>query len=69
MNQNDNKPWAWLHMTRREYDTARMWKKIGISREEFGKKVLSLPQEVIELIKENVQAEILVDKIFKTKEK
>lgn len=64
--QKDNKPWAWLHMTRRQYDTARLWKKSGMTRDEFGKKVLLLPQEVIELIKENVEAEILVDKIFKT---
>ena len=51
--QNNNKPWAWLHMTRRQYDTARLWKKSGMTRDEFGKKVLLLPQEVIELIKEN----------------
>lgn len=66
-NFSGNKPWAWLHMSRRQYDKARMWKKAGMSREDFGRKILLLPQEVIELVRENVEAEILVDAIFKEK--
>lgn len=61
------KPWAWLRMSRREYDKARLWKKCGMPREEFEEKILSLPQDVIELITENMHAEMLVDAIFKVK--
>jgi len=60
----DEKPWAWLRMTRRQYDTLRLWKRLNMSREEFSRFVLCLPAELVEKIWEDAQAERLVEAIF-----
>ena len=66
-NNKDTKPWAWLRMSRKQYDALRIWKKCNLSREEFGKFVLCLPSELIDEMYENATADMLVDAIFKTR--
>ena len=45
---NDNKPWSWLRMTRKQYDSLKAWKQCHMSREQFGKLVLCIPAETID---------------------
>ena len=59
-NNKDTKPWAWLRMSRKQYDSLRIWKKCNLSREEF-------PSELIDEMYENATADMLVDAIFKTR--
>ena len=58
------KPWAILGITRREYDKARPWKKAGVSRETFAEMVRAVPPEAIKILKDDAEAEILVEAIF-----
>lgn len=41
----EEKPWALLGATRKDYDIAKPWKKTKLSKEEFGKLICSLPPE------------------------
>lgn len=61
------KPWAWLRMSRAQYDKIKPWKKSGFSKEEFERIVLSLPQDAIESLHEEVRADMLIDALFKEK--
>ena len=62
---NAQKPWAWLRMSRAQYMRAKPWKNTGLTREEFEKLTLALPQDVIETMYEHARADMLVDAIFK----
>ena len=53
-------------MSRKQYDSPRIWKKCNLSREEFGKVILCLPSEIIDEMLENARVDMLVDAIFKT---
>lgn len=44
---------------------AKPWKNTGLTREEFEKLTLALPQDVIETMYEHARADMLVDAIFK----
>lgn len=63
-NMNANKPWSWLRMTRKKYDTLKPWKQCHMSREQFGKLVLCLPSEIIDKMYEEARADILLEAIF-----
>jgi len=39
----NNKPWATLKISRRQYETARPWKKSGMSRQMFEELLATLP--------------------------
>lgn len=60
-----NKPWAVLRISRRDYATARPWKKAGMSRHDFEKLVLDLPDELFSHLRDVTDAERLADAIFK----
>lgn len=62
---NENKPWAWLRMSRQQYERQRIWKKLKMSRRRFDSLVLLIPPEVIEHIIEEARADMLVEAIFK----
>ena len=56
-----DKPWAHLKLSRRQYETAKPWKKAGLSRDHFEGIVLALPNEVIEDLKLYADAERLAE--------
>ena len=43
-----DKPWAHLRCSRRQYETAKPWKKTGLSRAAFEDMILGMPTEVID---------------------
>jgi len=62
--KRENKPWAVLGMSRREYEVKRPWKGAGVSRDHFEEIKAIVPPEMIERLKEEAQAELLVEQIF-----
>ena len=62
--KRENKPWAVLGLSRREYETKRPWKAAQMSRAAFEDIALALPQEIIADIKLHAEAELLVESIF-----
>lgn len=62
--KRENKPWAVLGMTRREYESKRPWKTAGVDRARFEEITSALPAELVQRIKEEAQAELLVEQIF-----
>jgi len=59
------KPWAKLHLSRSDYEAKKPWTASGITRAEFEKLVENMPQEGIDLLIEDAQADLLVDLMFK----
>lgn len=64
MTQNQNKPWAILKVSRKEYATARPWKKAGMSREKFEEVLGILPEGMIDEIHLQADAERLIAAAF-----
>ncbi len=58
-------PWAILGITRKQYAAARPWKKAGMTKEKYAEMLNLFPHEGIKLLKEEAEAERLVDEIFK----
>jgi len=58
------KPWAKLRMTRRQYETARPWKNSGMGRQKWEEIVMLFPDETIEDIYRDVEADRLIEAIF-----
>jgi hypothetical protein len=50
--KRENKPWAVLGMSRREYEVKRPWKVAGVSRDHFEEITVMAPPELIERLKE-----------------
>lgn len=59
-----DKPWAILGISRRQYDTAKPWKKAKMSKEEFAKLVSMVPPEAIKRLKDVADAEVLLEAAF-----
>ncbi len=58
------KPWAKLRMTRRQYETARPWKKAGMARGRWEELVLLFPDDAIDALKLEADADKLVEAMF-----
>jgi len=58
------KPWAKLRMTRRQYETARPWENSGMNRQKWEEVVLLFPDEMIEEIYREAEADRLIEAIF-----
>ena len=58
------KPWAVLGWTRKQWKRSKMWKKAEVSEDKMARLVQSLDQETVQILKDHAQAEVLVDKIF-----
>ncbi|MFO7801354.1 MAG: hypothetical protein R6V55_03545 [Desulfovermiculus sp.] len=58
------KPWAILGWTRKQWKQSKMCKKAGVSEEKMARLVQSLDHETVQNLKDHAQAEVLVDKIF-----
>lgn len=64
-NLTREKPWAILKVSRREYEAAKPWKRAGVSRAAFEELVLGLPDGFIDHCHMEVDAEKLVEAIFR----
>ncbi len=62
------RPWAWLRMSRKQYEKLRPWKKCNLSRAAFERIALNIPQDLIEEMRDHATAEMLVEAIFKQSE-
>ena len=58
------KPWARLRMTRKQYEAKRPWAKSGLSRKQWEAGLDYFPDEAIDAIYREVEADILVEAIF-----
>ena len=58
------KPWVLLGISRKEYDSLRLWKKTKLSRKEFDSLLSSLPDSFFKEVKLCVDAEKIVQAIF-----
>ena len=58
------KPWAILGISRRQYDSAKPWKKAKMSKEEFAKLICLVPPEAIKRLRDNADAEVLLEAAF-----
>lgn len=58
------KPWAILGISRRQYDTAKPWKRAKMSKEKFAKLVCMVPPEAIARLKDVADAEVLLEAAF-----
>ena len=64
MTQDQNKPWAILKVSRKQYATARPWKKAGMSRERFEEVLSMLPDSFIKQVQLEADAECLIAAAF-----
>lgn len=58
------KPWVLLGISRKEYDSLRLWTRVKLSRNEFGILLTSLPDEFFKDVKLRVDVEKLIQAIF-----
>ena len=61
---NQEKPWATLGWTPKQWKQAKMWKKAGVTEEKMTSFLLQLDHDIIQEIKDNATAEVLVEKMF-----
>ena len=58
------KPWAKLRMTRREYEAKRPWATTGLSRKQWEANLDYFPDEAIDALYREAEADLLVEAIF-----
>ena len=58
------KPWAKLRITRKQYETRRPWMKSGVGRKQFEAFVLEMPDDAIDALYRDAEADRLVEAIF-----
>ena len=61
---NKEKPWAVMGITRREYESARMWKKTKLNRKEFDKLIISLPPDFFKEMQLEADGQRLIEALF-----
>jgi len=59
-----NKPWTKLRLSRRAYETARPWTRSGLPRRRWEEIMLALPDEAIDELYREGEAERLVKALF-----
>lgn len=59
-----NKPWAKLRISRKKYSAAKPWKAAKMSRKKFEAIITSMPDEAIEELRLQADAERLLDEVF-----
>lgn len=61
---SEDKPWSKLRMSRKAYEAHRLWKKMKLDRKKFEAIVFLLPEDLIDEVYEDANAERLVEAIF-----
>lgn len=68
MNSPKEKPWAVMGVSRKQYESARIWKKTKLSRKKFDDLICSLPPDFFKELQLVSDGERLVEAIFKNGE-
>lgn len=63
-NLKQEKPWAKLRVSRKDYEARRPWVKSGMSRQKFEELLICFPDEAIDAITREAEADRLVQAIF-----
>ncbi len=58
------KPWQRLGITKKQYLSARPWKGTGLSRERYEEIIAIVPQDALNELKIEAEADALVEKRF-----
>ena len=58
------KPWEKLKISRKSYLSTKPWKKSGMSREKYEAVMMELPQTLIDEIRIEKEAEVLLENMF-----
>jgi hypothetical protein len=59
-----DKPWAVLGWTRKQWKAKKPWKQAGVSEEKMTQLVLALDADTVQQIKDHAHAEALTEAIF-----
>lgn len=60
----EEKPWAIMGLSRAQYEKAKPWKGAKVNRENFEKLVRICPPETLQVLREEAEAEALVEAMF-----
>jgi hypothetical protein len=63
------KPWAILGITRKQFAAAKPWMKAGMTKEKYAELLNMIPHEAMQILKDEVDAERLVESIFRSQGK
>ena len=63
---NQDKPWAAVGWTRKQWKQVKMWKKAGVTEEKMANLILALDHETLQELKDHAYAELLTEKLFGT---
>lgn len=58
---NQDKPWAALGWTRKQWKRSKMWKKAGVTEEKMGRLLRNLDHETLQKLRDNAYAELLTE--------
>lgn len=61
---SQDKPWAKLRISRKQYAAGRPWKKAGMDKKTFENVILALPDSYFDALKLEADAEKLLGVIF-----
>lgn len=64
MKLREEKPWAVMGISRKQYETARLWKKVKMPRGKFDELISSLPPEMFTDLRLHADGERLAEAIF-----
>ena len=60
----NEKPWAILKVSRRQYETKRPWVAANMPRQKFEELITSLPDGFVDHCQRDAEAERLIETIF-----
>ena len=60
----ENKPWAILKVSRKQYCATRPWKRAGMSRKRYEELLSILPEGMVDAILREADAERLISAAF-----
>ena len=58
------RPWHRLGISRKQYLSAKIWKKAQMSRQKYEKLIMSLPQDVLDELGLNAETDLILEKTF-----
>lgn len=62
--RSDIRPWAKLKLSRKSYEARRPWKAAGMPRAQFEALIEAMPVEVLDGLKLEAQAQMLLESVF-----
>ena len=65
---HQEKPWAILGWTRKQWKVRRLWKQAGVTEKKMSQLLHALDQSTIQEMKDHVMAEALTESIFGEKD-